>query len=253
MATVKAKAPKKERGQSAGERVEAHLRKAIYAGTLRPRQRIIEEDLARELKVSRGPVREALLRLERDGLVVTTSRRGTFIRDISFAEIGVVFRMRAKLEGLCARYMREDPSVDAPAMLEPVLKRLKAAADKNSEERFFHADMELHRTIWKASNQPILYGTLNLVMNPYIFMIARAYSSQVPMARRLEHHERYVKMLMKTPIARIEEEVERYFSDVYTQTFDRISPFPAFALHGWSSDSRDGSATGQSRSSRGAS
>ena len=64
--------------------VETHLRKAIHAGKLRPRQRIIEEDLAAELKVSRGPVREALLRLERDGLVMTTSRRGTFIRDISW-------------------------------------------------------------------------------------------------------------------------------------------------------------------------
>jgi len=253
MASAKTSAAKKDRGLSAGERVEAHLRKAIYAGTLRPRQRIIEEDLARELEVSRGPVREALLRLERDGLVVTTSRRGTFIRDISPAEIGVVFRMRAKLEGLCARYMREDASVSPATVLEPVLKRLKAAAEKNSEERFFHADMELHRTIWKASNQPLLYGTLNLVMNPYIFMIARAYSSQVPMGRRFEHHERYVKMLTRTPIARIEEEVERYFSEVYTQTFDRISPFPAFALHGWSSNSRDGGATRQSRSPRGAS
>ena len=247
MGTPKTKTAKKERGLPAGERVEAHLRKAIYAGTLRPRQRIIEEDLARELKVSRGPVREALLRLERDGLVVTTSRRGTFIRDISFTEIGVVFRMRAKLEGLCARYMREDASIDPSNLLEPVLKKLKAAAEKNSEERFFHADMELHRTIWKASNQPLLYGTLNLVMNPYIFMIARAYSSQVAMGRRFEHHERYVKMLLRTSIARIEEEVERYFSEVYTQTFDRISPFPAFALHGWSGDPRDGSGSRQSR------
>src|SRR6266700_1173413 len=159
---------KPERGISASKRVETHLRHAIHAGKLRPRQRIIEEDLARELKVSRGPVREALLRLERDGLVVTTSRRGTFIRDISFTEIGVVFRMRAKLEGLCARYMREDASVDPSILLEPVLTKLKVAAEKNSEERFFHADMELHRTIWKASKQPLLYGTLDLVMNPYI-------------------------------------------------------------------------------------
>jgi DNA-binding GntR family transcriptional regulator len=248
MGTAKTKkTAKKERGLSAGERVEAHLRKAIYAGTLRPRQRIIEEDLARELEVSRGPVREALLRLERDGLVVTTSRRGTFIRDISLAEIGVIFRMRAKLEGLCARYMREDASIDPSTLLEPVLKRLKAAAEKNSEERFFHADMELHRTIWKASNQPLLYRTLNQVMNPYIFMIARAYSSQVAMGRRVEHHERYVKMLLRTPVARIEEEVERYFSDVYTQTFHRISPFPAFALHGWHTDSKDGGAAPKSR------
>ena len=90
---------------------------AIHAGKLRPRQRIIEEDLARELKVSRGPVREATAAPERDGLVVTTSRRGTFIRDISLTEIDVIFRMRAKLEGLCVRYMRENPVSTDPAAL----------------------------------------------------------------------------------------------------------------------------------------
>jgi len=67
------------------------VRCGTHAGKLRPWQRIIEEDLARELDVSRGPIREALLRLERDGFVVTTSRRGTFIRNISPAEIGVLF------------------------------------------------------------------------------------------------------------------------------------------------------------------
>jgi hypothetical protein len=74
-------------------------------------------------------------------------------------------------------------------------------------------------------------------------MIARSYSSQVPMGRRLEHHERYVKMLLKTPVARIEEEVERYFSEVFTQTFARMSPF---VLHGWPSDSKNGSAPASS-------
>ena len=83
MPIPKPKLEKRIRDLPATQRVEAHLRKAIFAGKLRPRQRIIEGDLADELSVSRGPVREALLRLERDGLVVTTSRRGTFIRDIA--------------------------------------------------------------------------------------------------------------------------------------------------------------------------
>src|SRR5277367_517161 len=130
MPTSKSQSAKPERGVTASKRVEAHLRKAIYAGKLRPRQRIIEEDLAQELDVSRGPVREALLRLERDGLVVTTSRRGTFIHDISPSEIAVIFRMRAKLEGLCVRYMRENSSVDATELLNLALKKLKAAASK---------------------------------------------------------------------------------------------------------------------------
>ena len=225
-----------ERGVSASKRVEAHLRHAIHAGKLRPRQRIIEEDLAQELKVSRGPVREALLRLERDGLVVTTSRRGTFIRDISLAEIDVIFRMRAKLEGLCVRYMRESSSNDAAALLTRALKKLKAAAAKNNEEQFFNADMELHRTIWKAANQPLLYRTLNLLMNPYIFMIARAYSSRIPLAQRRENHEQYVRMLLKTPLDKIENEVERYFDGLYARTFEQGPSFPTFAADRWTDD-----------------
>ncbi|MGC2171443.1 MAG: GntR family transcriptional regulator [Candidatus Sulfotelmatobacter sp.] len=236
MRTPKAHSPKPERGISASRRVEAHLRKAIHAGRLRPRQRIIEEDLARELEVSRGPVREALLRLERDGLVVTTSRRGTFIRDISLAEIGLIFRMRAKLEGLCVRYMRENSSINSPELLNRALKKLKAAAAKNSEERFFHADMELHRTIWKAANQPLLYRTLNLLMNPYIFIIARAYSSRIPLANRRDNHEQYVRMVLKTPLEKIEGEVEQYFDGLYSRIFEQSSVFPSFATGDWTDD-----------------
>jgi DNA-binding GntR family transcriptional regulator len=233
MPTPKSRTAKKDRGVSASKKVEAHLRKAIHAGKLRPRQRIIEEDLAQELEVSRGPVREALLRLERDGLVVTTSRRGTFIRDISLAEIGVIFRMRAKLEGLCVRYMKENSSINAADLLEKALKKLKAAAAKNSEEQFFHADMELHRTIWKAANQPLLYRTLNLLMNPYIFIIARAYSSRIPLANRRDNHEQYVRMMLKTPPDKIEAEVERYFEGLYSRTFNQTSTFPPFATDHW--------------------
>src|SRR5438093_11966611 len=92
---------------SASQRVELHIKKAIYAGELRPRERVIEEDIAHRLHCSRGPVREALLRLERDGLVVTLPRRGTFIHDISRESIDVVFRIRGKLEGLCVRDMAQ--------------------------------------------------------------------------------------------------------------------------------------------------
>jgi DNA-binding GntR family transcriptional regulator len=236
MRTSKAHPAKPDRGISASKRVEAHLRKAIHAGKLRPRQRIIEEDLARELDVSRGPVREALLRLERDGLVVTTSRRGTFIRDISLAEIGVIFRMRAKLEGLCVRYFRENASIDAAEILTRALKKLKTAAAKNSEEQFFQADMELHRTIWKAANQPLLYRTLNLLMNPYIFIIARAYSSRIPLANRRDNHEQYVRMILKTPLDKIEEEVERYFEGLHSRIFDQSPAFPAFATDHWADE-----------------
>jgi DNA-binding GntR family transcriptional regulator len=88
--------------------------------------------------------------------------------------------------------------------------------------------MELHRTIWKAANQPLLYRTLNLLMNPYIFIIARAYSSRIPLANRCDNHEQYVRMVLRTPLDKIEDEVERYFGGLYTRIFEHGSSFPGF-------------------------
>jgi DNA-binding GntR family transcriptional regulator len=218
---------------SATRRVETHLRDAIHAGKLRPRQRIIEEDLARELSLSRGPVREALLRLERDGLVVTTPRRGTFVRDISLNEIGVVFRMRAKLESLCVRYMRENIAAQPTKLLDKPLEKLKKAAAKNSEEQFFHADMDLHRTLWKAAHQPLLYRALNSIMNPYIFIIASTYSSRIPLEIRREGHEGYVRLVLDTPVSRVEREVELYFEKLFSRTFPDAPPFSSSGAEHW--------------------
>jgi len=132
--------------------------------------------------------------------------------------------------------MRENPSVNCSDLLTRALKKLKAAATKNNEEQFFQADMELHRTIWKAANQPLLYRTLNLLMNPYIFIIARAYSSRIPLVNRRDNHEQYVRMLLKTPLDKIEEEVERYFAGLYSRTFDQGSVFPGFDSGNWTDD-----------------
>jgi len=116
------------------------------------------------------------------------------------------------------------------------LKKLKTAAAKNNEEQFFQADMELHRTIWKTSNQPLLYRTLNLLMNPYIFIIARAYSSRIPLVNRRENHEQYVRMVLKTPLDKIEGEVERYFGGLYFRVFDQSLVFPTLDAGDWADE-----------------
>jgi DNA-binding GntR family transcriptional regulator len=211
---------------SASQRVEQHIKQAIYRGRLKPRERIIEEELARSLNCSRGPVREALLRLERDGLIVTIPRRGTFIRDITEESIDVVFHIRGKLEGLCVRYMRASLDEDAKAALADCLKGMKDAALKADEEEFLQADMRLHQTIWKLSRREQLVLTLNTVMNPFIFMVARAYSSQTPVMQRYREHEEYVDMILTAPVNRVERLVEQYFERLHQNLFSRN--FPVF-------------------------
>ena len=209
---------------SASQRVEFHIKEAIYSGALRPRERIIEDDVAQKLECSRGPVREALLRLERDGLVVTIPRRGTFIHDISSESIDVVFRIRGKLEGLCVRYMRENANPKDEIALRECLRKMKSAATKQDDELFLQADMKLHQTLWKLANREQLYRTLNSVMNPFIFMVARAFSSRHPVEDRYLDHENYVNSIFSTPIPRVERVVEQYFQRLHDRLFENESP-----------------------------
>lgn len=209
---------------SASQKAEQYIKKAIYSGALRPRERIIEDDVAQRLKCSRGPVREALLRLERDGLVVTIPRRGTFIHDISRESIDVVFRIRGKLEGLCVRYIRENNDPKDETILRECLRKMKVAASKADDEHFLQADMKLHQTIWKLSRREQLYRTLNSVMNPFIFMVARAFSSRDPVNDRYADHENYVNMILTAPVARVEKMVEQYFQRLHDRLFERESP-----------------------------
>jgi len=201
---------------STSQRVENFIRTAIYEGRLKPRERLIEDDIARQLGCSRGPLREAVLRLERDGLIVITARRGTFIRDISQEEVEVLFSMRGKLEGLCVRYMREQMTPEKQLAIQKALHALKEASDAGDEERFLQCDMKLHRTIWKLSGKQQLYQTLSFVMNPLFFMVARAYSSKLNAVDvAYASHVKYVQTILTAPISRVEREVEKYFGGIY--------------------------------------
>jgi DNA-binding GntR family transcriptional regulator len=217
---------------SATERVEHHIRQAIYSGRLKPRERLIEEDLAKELECSRGPVREALLRLERDGLIVTVPRRGTFIRDISTESIEVIFDIRGKLEALCVRYLRQQLTQESEKTLSKALKAMKTAASKSDEEAFLQADLELHRTIWKLANRDQLYRTLNTIMNPFIFMVARAFSTRMPLKQRYRNHEMYVDIVLNTPLPQVEAAVEDYFRKLLDSLGIDIHPHLAFPVDG---------------------
>ncbi|MDP1717102.1 MAG: GntR family transcriptional regulator, partial [Burkholderiales bacterium] len=95
--------------QSLPEQIAARLSERIVGGTYAPGQRIMEQAVAAEFAVSRGPVREALRLLEKDGLVTILPRRGAQVTNLSIAEVREIFDIRAMLNGLRDRLIAEDP------------------------------------------------------------------------------------------------------------------------------------------------
>ena len=99
-----------------------NLREAILEGKLEPGQRIMEVQLAEQLGVSRTPVREAIRKLELEGLVVMLPRKGAYVADMSLKDIIDVLEIRSSLEGLAA-YLAAD------RITEEGVERLKAIAE----------------------------------------------------------------------------------------------------------------------------
>ena len=85
------------------DQVAEHLFRELVSGRLRGGQRINEAELARTLGISRNPIREAIRKLEERGLLVSSPRRGTFVRSFTKQDIEDVFSFRTMVEDFAVR------------------------------------------------------------------------------------------------------------------------------------------------------
>jgi DNA-binding GntR family transcriptional regulator len=134
------------------EQVAARLSERIVAGGYAPGQRIMEQALAEQFGVSRGPVREALRILERDGLVTILPWRGALVTNPSIAEVREIFDIRAMLNGLRDRLIAEDPHRDRvlPQIEADVMRLARLARDAKRGEEYVETVWSLNRTLTHA-------------------------------------------------------------------------------------------------------
>ncbi len=142
------------------EQVAEKIGSAIIQGHLVPGQRIQEQDVADSIGVSRGPVREALRILERDGFVQINARRGAQVTQLTPRGINDVFTMRIALLGLTARLLAEQ---DDRAVIEGIrakVDRLPDLAIRGSVDTYLNAIYELNWLLADATGNHFLRNTL---------------------------------------------------------------------------------------------
>ena len=139
--------------QSLPEQIAARLAERIVSGSYAPGQRIMEQAVAEEFAVSRGPVREALRLLEKDGLVMILARRGAQVTNPSIEEVNEIFDIRAMLNGLRDRMIAESPQrADLLPMLEVDIARLaETAAMPGPGDDYIDIVLRLNRLLTQAS------------------------------------------------------------------------------------------------------
>jgi DNA-binding GntR family transcriptional regulator len=143
------------------DQVTTLLRSRIYSGEYKPNQRLLELDLCAELGISRSPLREAFLRLHREGLVELRPRRGASVASFSQEDVREIAELRAALEGLAAREAASRQDEADLARLRHRLDEMQQAADRGDAVAAAVAHIEFHRSIGRASGMPRLVGFLD--------------------------------------------------------------------------------------------
>jgi len=129
------------------------LRDAIIAHELEPGRRLAEDDLANQMGVSRGPVREALARLEREGLVVIERHKGARIASWGRADVEEIFSLRLVLEQLAIEWACKNATAADINALESVVKEFRKLRDKQRTiKAVSKLDLEFHTAIFDAAH-----------------------------------------------------------------------------------------------------
>jgi DNA-binding GntR family transcriptional regulator len=143
------------------EQVVEKIVEAAARGKFLPGDRIVEADVARQLNVSRVPVREALRMLESQGIVVNVPYRGMRLMDVSIARLEKVLKVRLALEQLAAEEIRGRAVID-PDMLAPlqaIVERMVKAARRRDRYQIAQLDTAFHRKLCLLSGNDILLRT----------------------------------------------------------------------------------------------
>jgi len=131
-------------GRSLLDRVSDSLRTAILSGELPPGARLSVPEIARQLNVSRTPAREALLRLQHEGLVEVNPRRGAIVLDGSMADLRELFQYREALEGMAARLAATEMSDRDKAAMRVAFERHVRAVDEQDVAAHARFDQAFH-------------------------------------------------------------------------------------------------------------
>ena len=138
-----------------------YLKSSVLSGRFRPRKRLTEEHLAQEMGVSRTPVREALHKLETEGLIKPLETRGFIVSADSTEELEELFDIRASLEGYALRLISEFISEETLKRMDKLILKAEHALKRKKIEEIFKWNTQFHDSLHNLiAHKPRIYSMI---------------------------------------------------------------------------------------------
>jgi len=145
--------------------VRHELERRILAGEVLPGTKLNEADVAENLNVSRGPVREAFRALEQAGLVRTEKNRGVFVRELTHFEADELYEVRAGLDALIGRLVAERATPVQIVALRDLLRDMEKAARKRNVDEYYPQNVRFHDLLAQFTGNATLLATYRRLVN----------------------------------------------------------------------------------------
>jgi DNA-binding GntR family transcriptional regulator len=184
-------------GTSVREKTYEYLKSSIFSGRFTSGERLTEEHLAEELGVSRTPVREALHKLEQDGLIEPLESRGFCIPRDSAHEIEDLFELRTVLEGYTLKIICERITEEQIAMLEEIVNKADDAMRRKKIEEVFHWNTQFHDSLHDLVADKRRFHSLIVNMRKYVLRYRKDTLQYLGAAKRASDGHRQILLSLK--------------------------------------------------------
>ena len=187
----------RKKSLSVREKTYEYLKSNILSGSFKPGTRLTEEHLAEELGVSRTPVREALHKLEQDGLIEPLESRGFCIPLDSPEEIEDLFDLRAVLEGYTLRIICERSTDEQLVTIERIVEKAADALRRERIDEIFQWNTEFHDTLHKMVADKRRFYNLIVNMRKYVLRYRKNTLHYLEAAKRTIDGHRQIILALK--------------------------------------------------------
>jgi len=220
--------PAMVRTRSRAELVYENLRDAISDGRIAAGERVREEEVARNLGVSRTPVREALQRLQQRGLLSFGPTRGLVVAQLSHEQVVELYAMREILEGSAARFAAQHASPGEIALLHRLQDQLRAAEGDDLLRKSL--DRRFHQAIYEAAHNRYLMQMLDSMLDS--FALLHSTTLRLPHRQRNsdEERQRIIAAIEKHDANRAEKAAREHILQAQRTRFESGSLEPGAML-----------------------
>lgn len=163
--------------------------KAIACGEIRPGERIIEQNIAEQMQISRAPVREAIRELSAQDILEVTPRKGAYVAEVTVKSIEEAYSLRSVLEGMAVELSIKNLTTKEVEHLENLSKKMTEKLKENKIDDFMNYDVEFHSIINEKCNHLKLEKTIaNLRLQTKLYMAMSKWQLLNNSALEMEYH-----------------------------------------------------------------